>query len=1517
MADPDLYTVGWICAIHTELVAALALLDERHDCPKELDPNDSNNYELGKISNHYVAIACLPDGEHGIAAAAGAAINLLRSFPNIRFGLMVGTGGGAPTSHHDIRLGDVVVSTPGDGKGGVFQYDFGKTMQNQAFVETGFLDQPPRLLRTAVAGLKASYEMDGHMLTEEVNNALQRKPRLQKTYSRPQTGDILYKSTFTHISRPWEACEACDDDPSNYILRRPRDENDDDPAIHYGLIASGNQRMENAIIRDKLAIENGVLCFETEAAGLMNHFPCLIIRGICDYADTHNNSKWQGYASMMAAAYARDLIRRLIPEQVQARKTANDILLRLTDQMSELTFNTDKIAHKLDLAKLSIAEGAEYGSYADQHEDECLQGTRTKILHDIDEWATSLSSKCIFWLNGMAGTGKSTISRTIAKTLRGKDLLGASFFFKKGEADRGNATRFFSTIASQLQTRVPGMADHLRKVIDSESQISTKSLKEQFKRLILEPISSLKAANNQPSFLVVVVDALDECDNDKDIKVILDLIPQLQASSSVHFRVFITSRPELPIRLGFKKMEENDYQDLILHQIPKDDIEYDIQFFLKSRLAEIRESRMLPEEWPGETNIHALTTISIPLFIFAATMCRVFEDHDMDPRKCLDEYLKHEAEDSKLDAIYLPVLNRICTKYSDADGRKDQFIQDVREVVSAVMLLENPLSMTKLSVLMGIPTTAINSRLSSLHSVLNVPKDENKPIRLFHLSFRDFLLDHKTPAKTAIWIDKKATHQKLAIQCLNIMRTHLKKNLCNLPNYAVSSNDIPDETVSQHLSQPLEYSCRYWVEHLVQGQGPVEDSQSFLEIHLLHWVEAMVILNCVPELIKALTYLQLFIQDNGDNQASELLLDAIRYVLRNERMIKKNPLQLYVSGLIFAPAVSAVKRQFSRELPDFLSMIQNVDSYWGAELGELQNSFNPICWAVSATGRVLAAGFLDMTMRFWDTITGNLITGWRAGESGRIPWIRAIAFSSDDKLLAVCLGGPGKLQIHDSNKGTLHSTFDEDVGRVTSLVFTDGGQVLASPSKSWDFLTWDHATGIQHHTLTKPLSEDAYTTFSPDGLILASHCHGTNIDLWDLEVHNLQHTLGGHANHISCMSFSADGRLLASGDREGTVIIWDTAIGVQRQHITNRLGSVFRISFSPEGQRLALLFKRQGSIVVWDLSENRSIQILWDKSRTRRDVLFYRDNKTLASFGGLEEPIRLWDATDVSQKSRQPHASQVKSVVFSPDGQLLATVCRRVLIWMVTSESIIQNLGDIYHGNILAFSPSNTLLAFSSSPTVIKLWNINTEMQQSSIYAFGEVRCIAFSSDDQLVACLVDLQDINVWDLTTGTLRNIISDFQYHPHIRSINFSFNSEYLATYTLFPHPYQPKWLIKAFRLVNTDIADFYFWAPHAKAHFSRDNINRVHDVPVFEFGTPQVDLNGVMVSEGNDEQTNDVQNQLAIYDQWLYYQGEKVLWLPGSHRVSCWASNNKTIAIGHASGGVTIIKISPQSGRGEFS
>jgi nucleoside phosphorylase len=328
MSNPKDYTVGWICAISTEYVAAQAFLDEKHEGLDYVSPNDNNDYTLGKVGKHNVVIAVLPQGEYGTSSAASVARDMLHSFPNIRIGLMVGIGGGAPSKKHDIRLGDIVVSAPRDGKGGVFQYDFGKTIQDQSFRLTGFTNQPPMVLRTAMNGIEAQYESEGHRLEEAINSIFDKKPRLRKNYSRPNPScDRLYQSGVVHPANNKASCAAvCGDDPSNLVLRPERTEDEDNPAIHYGLIASANQLMKDASVRDRLAAEKGVLCFEMEAAGLMNHFPCLVIRGICDYSDSHKNKEWQGYAAMSAAAYTKDLLRRMPQNRVEAEKRIGDIL---------------------------------------------------------------------------------------------------------------------------------------------------------------------------------------------------------------------------------------------------------------------------------------------------------------------------------------------------------------------------------------------------------------------------------------------------------------------------------------------------------------------------------------------------------------------------------------------------------------------------------------------------------------------------------------------------------------------------------------------------------------------------------------------------------------------------------------------------------------------------------------------------------------------------------------------------------------------------------------------------------------------------------------------------------------------------------------------------------------------------------------------------------------------------------------------------------------------------------------
>jgi hypothetical protein len=534
--------------------------------------------------------------------------------------------------------------------------------------------------------------------------------------------------------------------------------------------------------------------------------------------------------------------------------------VKLTIQ-SVIQGTVDDIDQKIDLQNLPIAEGASFGSYIDQHEVECLSGTRTELLQEIRDWVNDPRGKCIYWLNGIAGTGKSTVSRTLAKSFRETKLLGASFFFKRGEGDRGNARRLFPTITGQLVNSIPQLIPGVRKAIEDDPGISGKSLKEQFDKLILQPLHSLEQAGRRTSIMVIVIDALDECEKDNDIRLILQLLPRVQESSSVHLRIFLTSRPELPIRLGFKNLASTDHQDLVLHEIPKLVIEHDISLFLKHRLSEIRKVRSLPRDWPGSINTQTLVMMSVPLFIFAATVCRIFEDAQWDPVDSLAEILAQQNEESKLDRTYLPVLNRLLIEQSKT--KKRQLIKEFREVIGTIVILESPLSVISLSKLIGIPKTLIDIRLDLLHSVLSIPSDGTMPVKLFHLSFREFLLDPETREKTPFWVDEKEMHKKLTIQCLNIMRSSLKKNICNLLSYSIQRTEIDTHSINQYLPSELQYSCHYWPWHLVQSQDPVTQMDNtflFLQEHFLHWVEAMSILGLISEVVGLIDILLSVIQ---------------------------------------------------------------------------------------------------------------------------------------------------------------------------------------------------------------------------------------------------------------------------------------------------------------------------------------------------------------------------------------------------------------------------------------------------------------------------------------------------------------------------------------------------------------------------------------------------------------------------------------------------------------------------------
>ncbi|KAJ6260647.1 hypothetical protein Dda_4874 [Drechslerella dactyloides] len=297
------YGVGIVCALPKELLAIRALFDERHEGLVH-PPGDINHYALGCIQRHNVVAACLPAGEYGTCAAADTLSNMKRSFPELKICFLVGIGGGVPSEKNDIRLGDVVVSRPTHQYPGVIQYDLGKNLADSTdgLIPRGSLQRPPRFIMTVISDLESDPDISPQPLQQHIEAITARHPE----YRYPgREHDPRFTSECSH-DQAQEACMQCDSS-TNRCSRQPRDH----PMIHYGLIASGNQVMQNTQFRDQLAAKYNVLCFEMEAAGVMNMGDCLVVRGICDYADSQKNDIWQEYASATAAAYVKALLYRV------------------------------------------------------------------------------------------------------------------------------------------------------------------------------------------------------------------------------------------------------------------------------------------------------------------------------------------------------------------------------------------------------------------------------------------------------------------------------------------------------------------------------------------------------------------------------------------------------------------------------------------------------------------------------------------------------------------------------------------------------------------------------------------------------------------------------------------------------------------------------------------------------------------------------------------------------------------------------------------------------------------------------------------------------------------------------------------------------------------------------------------------------------------------------------------------------------------------------------------------------
>jgi hypothetical protein len=306
-------------------------------------------------------------------------------------------------------------------------------------------------------------------------------------------------------------------------------------------------------------------------------------------------------------------------------------------------------------------------------------------------------------------------------------------------------------------------------------------------------------------------------------------------------------------------MSDGTYQDLILHEVPKETIERDMALFLEHELTKIREQRSLPLTWPGKRSIQTLVKMAIPLFIFAATVCRFLGEANGNPRRRLKDILEYETGNvSKLDMTYLPILNQVFA--GQGEREKEKLSGEFREIVGAIVVLATPLSIISIASILDTPREDISCRLDSLHSVLNISTDPHIPIRTLHLSFRDFLLDPQKRG-SLFWVDERETHERLASKCLRLMSSPkgLKQDVCNLREPGTLRTEIDSRVIDSCLSAEVRYACRYWVYHLEQSQSRIQDGDSvhgFLQKYFLYWLEAMSLAGDAAESIRMINSLQ-------------------------------------------------------------------------------------------------------------------------------------------------------------------------------------------------------------------------------------------------------------------------------------------------------------------------------------------------------------------------------------------------------------------------------------------------------------------------------------------------------------------------------------------------------------------------------------------------------------------------------------------------------------------------------------
>ncbi|KUL83152.1 hypothetical protein ZTR_10097 [Talaromyces verruculosus] len=807
------FQIGWICALPVEAAAAILMLDENFGILQEQEKTDTNTYTLGRIGYHHVVIACLPNGQYGTTSATTVANNMLRTFSDsLRIGLMVGIGGGAPSAEHDIRLGDIVVSCPEGSSGGVIQHDMGKIGKNGKIQRIGSLNSPPKSLLNALAQMRAAELYNDPQYPIYLQEAIRKNARTRKTFRRPDIkSDRLFKIEHGHP----ESATSCDQCPAEWeedrITRK-----DGDPQTHYGTIASGNTLIKDGKTREAIRKETGVLCFEMEAAGLMADFPCLVVRGICDYADSHKNKQWQGYAALAAAAFTKELL-GYVPKGVSQESLVADIcpLLKDIKEDQKKAFDQREKHHREKIDRVLTEDQhschqafrtSTYEQYKDINPNR-VEGTCEWVLNSSEYrlWWES-SSNDLLWISADPGCGKSVLAKSLISEVfpASAPMVSICYFFFKDNDEQNNLATALCAILHQLFALQPHLLRHALPF--------WKKNREKIQHEVEDLWRIFMAATSDPASAktICVFDALDECrraDQKQLIGKLQQCYNQHQRSLPTNWLKFlVTSRPYDEIEADFEPIIKSFPQIHLRGEEENDQIHNEISLVVKIRVSELSKHLKLKAEIKARLE-RALLEMEHRTYLWLYLAID-------DIRTTFKNSLRPDQESVPLipksvNEAYGKILDRVTPEQEEK----------VKTILHIIVGARRPLTIVEMAMALGVATAThtraedaslepegLREKIRQLCGLFVFIKDSR--IYLIHQTAREFLTNQDTGSLSHKWyLQPSDTEMRLTQICTRYLLM----------------DDLVGNGRKSNLESLLDYSAQNWPDHFRLVSSPTAE----------------------------------------------------------------------------------------------------------------------------------------------------------------------------------------------------------------------------------------------------------------------------------------------------------------------------------------------------------------------------------------------------------------------------------------------------------------------------------------------------------------------------------------------------------------------------------------------------------------------------------------------------------------------------------------------------------------------